>query len=136
MSLLHRDGNALAINDLINDQVRLPRRRSDRLPGATVSNALHAASRSMGRPVECGVPSLLATHTVILYKYLRDHGRKLSLGPDSAADVLAVPVPPPESPAFIKRQNARAVPACFEQSLPWADVVETQGYGHLLTEDA
>ena len=33
------------------------------------------------------------------------------------------------SPAFLKKQSTRGEPASFEQSLPWADVVETGGFG-------
>ena len=46
-------------------------------------------------------------------------------------DVVAIEVPPPRSPAFIKKNNSRGTPASFEQSLPWADVVETQNFGHV-----
>lgn len=45
--------------------------------------------------------------------------------------MLAIAVPPPKSPAFIKSKSNRAIPAAFEQSLPWADVVETGGFGHV-----
>ena len=131
VSLLHRDGNALAINDLLNVKVKLPAQRADRRPGRQVAEALLAARTERGAPVECAVPSLLATHTVVLYKYLKDHGRTLSLGTTSGADVLAMPVAPPRSPAFLRRNNARGLPACFEQSLPWADMVETGNYGHV-----
>ena len=34
-----------------------------------------------------------------------------------------------KSPTFIKINNNRSRPAAFEQSLPWADIVETGGYG-------
>lgn len=53
----------------------------------------------------------------------------LDTGPDR--DVVAIAVPPPKSPAFLKANNNRAIPASFEQSLPWADVVETQNFGHV-----
>jgi len=85
----------------------------------------------MGRPSECGVPHLLSTHTVVLYKYLKDHGMGLNLGSGTDKDVVAIEVPPPKSPAFIKKQNSRGTPASFEQSLPWADVVETKRFGHV-----
>ena len=75
VSLLHRDGNALAINDLLNKHVRLPRERLRRKPDAKVAAAFSKAKAQLGRPSECGVPHLLATHTVVLYKYLKDHRR-------------------------------------------------------------
>lgn len=131
VSLLHRDGNALAINDLLNADVKLPTDRRNRKPDQKVADAYTKAKRKMGRPTECGVPSLLATHTVVLYKYLKDHGKSLNLGIGSDKDVLAIEVPPPESPAFIKKKNSLSTPASFEQSLPWADVVETMRFGHV-----
>ena len=131
VSLLHRDGNALAINDLLNVDVKLPREHIKRKPDEKVANAFTKAKEQLGRPGECGVPSLLATHTVVLYKYLKDHGKGLNLGHGKDKDVIAVEVAPAKSPSFIKRQNSRGTPASFEQSLPWADVVETQGFGHV-----
>lgn len=131
VSLLHRDGNALAINDLMNADVNLPKKRIDRKPDHKVAEAFAAMKKRSGQPVECGVPSFLATHTVVLYKYLSDHGRKMNLGVGTDKDVLAIEVSPPKSPAFLKKNNSRNMPACFEQSLPWADVVETKGFGHV-----
>jgi len=55
----------------------------------------------------------------------------MSIYPHKAADVLAISVAPPKAPAFIKAKNNRAEISAFEQSLPWADVVETQKYGHV-----
>ena len=131
VSLLHRDGNALAINDLLNADVKLSSERLNRKPDAKVADAYTRAKGKLGRPSECGVPHLLATHTVVLYKYLKDHGKGLNLGKGTDKDVVAIEVPPPKSPSFIKRHNSRATPASFEQSLPWADVVETKGFGHV-----
>ena len=131
VSLMHRDGNALAINDLLNAHVNLPEKRIDRKPDKKVAEAFSRAKKELGKPSRCGVPSLLATHTVVLYKYLKDHGKSLALQFGSRKDVVAIEVPPPKSPAFIKRQNNRGIPASFEQSLPWADVVETRGFGYV-----
>ncbi|MBA3010463.1 MAG: ABC transporter substrate-binding protein [Proteobacteria bacterium] len=129
ISLMHRDGNALAINDLLNVHVNLPENRADRKPDYKIANAFTLVKSQMGKPSECGVPSLLATHTVILYKYLKDHGKTLGFGQGTEQDVVAVVVAPPKSPGFIKKNNARGIPASFEQSLPWADVVETNDFG-------
>jgi len=46
-------------------------------------------------------------------------------------NALAIAVPPPKALAFIKARRNRARPAAFEQFLPWADLVETGGYGHV-----
>lgn len=131
VGLMHRDGNALAINDLINAYVQVSEKRIDRKPDAKVAEALASASRELGRPVECGMPHLLSTHTVVLYKYLKEHGKTLGLGRGRDKDVVAIEVPPPKAPAFLKKNNSRGTPAAFEQSLPWADVVETQHFGHV-----
>jgi NitT/TauT family transport system substrate-binding protein len=131
VSLLHRDGNALAINDLLNADVKLPMGRLKRKPDDKVARAYAKVKNEIGKPSECGVPHLLATHTVVLYKYLKDHGKELNLGWGADKDVVAIEVPPPKSPSFIKKQNSRGIPASFEQSLPWADVVETKGFGHV-----
>ncbi len=129
IGLMHRDGNALAINDLLNQQVQLPARRQDRKPDQNVANVLKKVYQKSGHSTEIGMPHLLATHTVVLYRYLKDHGLRLSLLPNSDAEVLAIAVPPPKSPAFIKSKSNRVQAAAFEQSLPWADVVETGGFG-------
>ena len=128
---MHRDGNALAINDLINQHVNLPKKREDRHPDEKVANAYTKVKQQMGRPSQVGVPSLFSTHMVVLYKYLKDHGKTLGIGRGNDKDVIAIAVAPPKAPAFIKRQNSKGIAASFEQSLPWADVVETQNFGHV-----
>ena len=131
VSLMHRDGNALAINDLLNEDVHLHNNRALRKPDEKVANAFLKAKTELGKPIECGVPSLLATHTVVLYKYLRDNNKTLAMQNNKDGDVMAIPIAPPKSPSFIKMKNSKGIPASFEQSLPWADVVETQGFGHV-----
>ena len=131
ISLMHRDGNAMAINDLLNNDVHLPSERILRKPDHKVADALSKASTKLGRKSDCAVPSLLSTHTVVLYKYLKDNNKKLALHANQSGDVLAIEVAPPKSPSFIKQNNSRGIPSSFEQSLPWADVVETQGFGHV-----
>lgn len=129
IGLMHRDGNALAINDLLNKEVGLEKERIDRKPNSNVAKALAKVYKKSGRATEIGMPHLLATHTVVLYRYLKEHGLRLSLLPNSDAEVLAISVAPPKAPAFIKSKSNRIIPAAFEQSLPWADVVETGGFG-------
>ncbi|AQS39002.1 ABC-type nitrate/sulfonate/bicarbonate transport system, periplasmic component [Shewanella psychrophila] len=131
IGLMHRDGNALAINDLLNEQVKLSAVRHERKPDDKVAKALKQVFESTGRATEIGMPHLLATHTVVLYRYLKEHGLTMSLTPNSDTDVLAIAVAPPKSPSFIKSKSNRAQAAAFEQSLPWADVVETGGFGHV-----
>ena len=131
IGLMHRDGNALAINDLLNVHVNLPAKRIDRKPDAKVAEAFAKAKRDFGQPTECGMPDLLSTHTVVLYKYLKEHGKTLGIGRGRDKDVVAIEVPPPKAPAFLKKNNSRGIPASFEQSLPWADVVETQNFGRV-----
>lgn len=131
ISLMHRDGNAMAINDLLNAIADLPESRGDRLPDGSVIAALKSEYKKTGKAIVCAVPSLHATHTVVLYKYLRDHGLILDLDRGDKAHVRAIEVSPAKSPAFLKKKNAQSLPAVFEQSLPWADVVETQSYGHV-----
>jgi len=131
IGLMHRDGNALAINERLNSEVKLPTHRNERKPDMKVAEALKNAYKKTGRATEIGVPHLLATHSVVLYRYLKENGLNMSLSSNSRGEVLAIAVAPPKSPAFIKGKSNRALPAAFEQSLPWADVVETQGYGYV-----
>ena len=53
----------------------------------------------------------------------------LSLGEPGEAAVVSIEVAPHKSPVFRKKKNSRQHAAAFEQSLPWADVVETGGFG-------
>lgn len=131
VGLMHRDGNALAINDLLNEKVLLPALRIDRKPDNNVADVLIKNYQRTNHSTQIGLPHLLATHTVVLYRYLKEHGARLTLTPNTDAEVLAISVPPPKAPAFLRSKSNRAQPAAFEQSLPWADVVETGGFGHV-----
>lgn len=131
VGLMHRDGNALAINHLLNQIVQLPASRSDRQPTERVALALKQRKLEIGKPTFVGVPHLMSTHAVVLSHYLKQHGVSLSFSQNQAGDVLAISLAPPKSPGFIKGNSHRAVPAAIEQSLPWADIVETGGYGHV-----
>lgn len=131
VGLIHRDGNALAINELLNERVQLPTQRSLRKPDSKVAEAFSDAKAQNGQTVYCGVPAILSTHTVVLYKYLKDHGKTLGLEVGRDKDVIAIEIAPPKSPTFLHQENSRSNPASFEQSLPWADVVETKAYGHV-----
>ncbi|NOQ16720.1 MAG: nitrate ABC transporter substrate-binding protein [Methyloprofundus sp.] len=131
IGLMHRDGNALAINDLLNKNTQLPASRKARLPDEKVALALLEAYKTTGKATEIGMPHLLSTHSVVLYQYLKNHQLSLALTPQQAGEVLAIAVPPPKAPAFLRAKSNRATPAAFEQSLPWADIVETEGFGHV-----
>ncbi len=129
VSLVHRDGNALAVNDILVSKINLADKRIDRKPTAELATAFANWKQESGQASECAVPSLFATHTVVLYKYLKDNGLTLAIGKKGEGDVRAVAVAPPKSPEFLQLQSNQGKAASFEQSLPWADVVETGGSG-------
>jgi len=131
IGLMHRDGNALAINNLIRNQINLPKNRKDRKPNAEVANALKQLYIQRKKPIQIAVPHLLSTHSVVLYQYLKENNITLTFSPNQDMEVLGISIAPPKAPAFIKGQSARAIPAAFEQSLPWADIVETGDFGHV-----
>ncbi|HIC42931.1 MAG TPA: nitrate ABC transporter substrate-binding protein [Sulfurimonas sp.] len=129
IGLMHRDGNALAINHLLKKDINLEKNRINRKPNADVALALKKAYKKHNKPTQIGLPHLLSTHAVILYRHLKEHDSSITFTPNNKADVLGISVAPPKAPAFIKIKSKKAIPAAFEQSLPWADVVETGGYG-------
>lgn len=131
VSLVHRDGSALAVNDLFLRDINLEDDRSKREPTADFANAAKKWKEESKKPSISGVPSLESTHTVLLYKYLKDHGLTLAIG-RGEGDVLAKAVAPPKSPSYIQNQGKAGRAASFEQSLPWADIVETNGYGKVV----
>ncbi|WP_022942129.1 ABC transporter substrate-binding protein [Psychromonas hadalis] len=131
IGLMHRDGNALAINKLIKDNIDLPKKRINRKPDKQVAYALQALHQSRKKSTQIAMPHLLSTHSVVLYKYLKNYGIELTLTKNNKIPVEAIAIAPPKAPAFIKGQSNRATPAAFEQSLPWADVVETGGFGYI-----
>lgn len=131
VSLIHRDGNALAINELMNEKVKLHFDKLKRKPDERVANTFSELKKETGDPVECAIPSPLATHTAVLYKYLKQYNKTFSFGKNRNVDIVLNVVKPPDSPAYLKKQAARGKPAAFEQSLPWADVAESGGYGHV-----
>lgn len=131
VSLIHRDGNALAINELMNEVVNLNFDQKERLPNNQVANAISLIRQKSNRPIEIAIPHLMATHTTILYKYLRDNGVSIGFRPHENKDVVLKVVKPPESPVYLQKQASHFRHAAFEQSLPWAEVVETDGYGYV-----
>ena len=131
IGLMHRDGNALAINDLLNEQVKVSPLRLNRKPDGKLAEAVKYYYQKNKKAIKIGMPHLLSTHTVVLYRYLKEHGLHMSKNSHDNAEVLTIAVAPPKSPAFLKSNSSRAQPAAFEQSLPWADIVETKGFGHV-----
>ena len=131
IGLMHRDGNALAINDLLNEKVQLPALREQRKPDDKVALALKEVYKANKRQTKIAMPHLLSTHSVVLYRYLKEHNVRMDMKTNNDVEVLATAIAPPKSPRFIKSQSNRATAAAFEQSLPWADIVETQGFGHV-----
>lgn len=129
VGLMHRDGNALAVNSIFEHALKLSAKRLDRHPDESVALALKQFRLDHDRPTYVAVPHVLSTHSVVLYTYLKQFGVSLALQPNELADVLVLPVAPPKAPFYIKSKGVRGFPSAFEQSLPWADVVETQGFG-------
>ncbi|MEO5341642.1 MAG: ABC transporter substrate-binding protein [Magnetococcus sp. MYC-9] len=133
VSLMHRDGNALAVNEQLLGGASIPENKRERRPDDTAARLFVRARQQLGHASVTGVPSLLATHVVVLYKYLRDHNMTLGLGKDKGTrDVMAIEVPPAQSVDFLLREDRRGTPASFEQSLPWADVVESMQAGRVV----
>ncbi len=132
IGLMHRDGNALAINDLVKSHLNLPTKRIDRKPTQEIADAFVKSKQAMnGNPVKCGMPHLLSTHTAVLYRFMSEHGKTLGIGQGQDKDLIAISIAPPKSPSYLKKNNSRGVYAAFDQSLPWADVVETKGFGYV-----
>lgn len=131
IGLMHRDGNALAINALLNKDVQVPNNRSERKPDGKVAEALIKAHKTTGRATEIGVPHVLSTHNVVLYRYLKENHVSMALKPRQKAQVLSIVVPPPKSPAFILGKSNRSQPAALEQSISWVELIETRNSGYV-----
>lgn len=136
VGLMHRDGNALAVNDVILQRVDLEKERQHRKPTATVAQAIvyeknkhHKAEYN--KQIHIALPHLLSTHAVVLYKYLKEHNVTIGWSANEATDVLGLAVAPPMAPTYIKGRANKNVAAAFEQSLPWADIVESNGHGRV-----
>ncbi|WP_237716328.1 ABC transporter substrate-binding protein [Catenovulum agarivorans] len=131
IGLMHRDGNALAINEAIKQKVKLANERQYRKPTAELALAIKQLSYKQIRPLEIAVPHIKSTHTVVLYKFLSQHNVRLGFDNQKNVDVRIIDVAPTNAPLHIKSQSNRGIAAAFEQSLPWADVVETGGFGYV-----
>ncbi len=130
VSLIHRDGNALAVNKLLSKYIDIPEDKLLRKPTESVADAFKRLRKERGKQIVCAIPSPLATHTIILYKYFKDNGVSFSVSlADENKDVLLKIIKPPKSPFFLRAQDACNKPAAFEQSLPWTEIVETESCG-------
>ena len=65
IGLMHRDGNALAINDLINNRVKLPKFRKDRKPDEKVANVLKELYKERKVATQIGMPHILDRKSVV-----------------------------------------------------------------------
>lgn len=131
ISLIHRDGNTLVINSEINKHLSLSPDKQNLKPDDKLAAAISELKEHFHKPVECAVPSPLATHTTVLYKYLKDHHLQMDFLKRENVDVILNIVKPPESPVFLKKKASRMEPALFEQSLPWGELAEIGGYGRI-----
>ncbi|NTS78792.1 ABC transporter substrate-binding protein [Catenovulum sp. SM1970] len=129
LGLMHRDGNGLAINHLLGSTIKLSNSRLSRKPDRSAAIAIR--QHKTKKPVYVGVPHVLSTHTVVLYHYLKQQELTLALQPNFQADVLAMTVPPPRSPAFMLGNSNRNKAVAIQQSLPWIDIVETGNFGRV-----
>jgi len=131
VSLIHRDGNALTINEIMNSEVNLHNDKTKRKPDSKVADAFSTFKKLNNEAVECAIPSMLATHTTILYKYLKDYNKTMSASKFDNPDVLLNIVKPPKAPIYLKKQTARGEAAAFEQSLPWPEIANNHHNGHI-----
>ena len=131
IGLMHRDGNALALNELMYKNIQLAKTRAERKPNKSVALAFKRYYKDRDKATFVALPHLLSTHAVVLYRYLKEHNVSLTFTPNLPGEVLGIAVAPPKSPAFLKIENRRNIPAAFEQSLPWADVAETKDVGKI-----
>jgi NitT/TauT family transport system substrate-binding protein len=131
IGLMHRDGSALAVNKYLSHRINLRKNRIDRKPTSELALLLQDDYKKTDETTLITVPHLLSTHTVVLYRYLKENNVNMTVVKHCYAAVFALSLSPAQSPAFIKSQDVRKLPAAFEQSLPWADIVETGGYGEI-----
>ena len=131
VSLIHRDGNALVINDIMNKEVKLGDDKTKRKPDSKIADSLSKFKKINGEAVECAIPSMLATHTTILYKYLKEHNKTMSLSKYDNPDLLLKIVKPPKSPVYLKKQTLRGEAAAFEQSMPWPEIANGDKKGYI-----
>ncbi len=132
VGLLHRDGNQLIINRELADHIELKADPKDRKPDGQVAEWLLQGMHSSNEKVYCGLPAPRATHSVIVYKYLRDHGLKMGTTRLSTEGTVTTEIVRPiEATAYMRKLNNRGEMACTQQSLPWGDIIEERGDGKI-----
>lgn len=133
IGLLHRDGNALAVNRLLAIQLEIQSERGLRKPDSSFARAVDNLFQLSGKPIEIGVPHIQSTHSVVLYRYLKEHGLSINLkNKHRGAAVTAIEVAPSLAPAFVVASANKAKAAAFEQSLPWTEIVEQNRSGSVV----
>ena len=120
VSLIHRDGNALAVNQSLNQLIN----------NTKLAATIKKFKATHSKAIEIVIPSVLATHTTILYKYLKDNNLTFSYD-DGDADVSLRIVKPTKAIAYLKKEDIRGVPAAFEQSSPWPELLKEKKHGHI-----
>lgn len=131
ISLLHRDGNALVVNNTLANNIHIDPYSTKKSSHRDFANAIKQYIQTNKESVEIAIPSLLATHTTILYKYLKEHNLTMGLY-SNEDDIKLHIVKPPRSIAYLKANSQRQKPVAFEQSLPWPQIVQSQNNGKIV----
>lgn len=66
IGLMHRDGNALAINEELGKLIPISKSRKDRAADEKTAKAILATHHKTNRPIEIALPHLQSTHAVVL----------------------------------------------------------------------
>lgn len=132
VALAHRNGSALSVNTAFAQRMTIPAGRGDRKPDDAFAKATKAAFDQTGNPLNVGVPTLHSTHTLVLYKYMQDHGIKMVTPKDRNGVLVAKQVPPPKSADYLKAAGALGQGAATIQAQPWGDVFESSGSGTIV----
>lgn len=130
ITLLHRGGGALALNQSLHSQLHLSTEMFERRPDGQLATALQKLSTA-GEPPLIAIPSIYSTEAVVLYKYLTERGMKMSVRKRSGADVLLKVIKAPQTVSFLQHEDALSRPAAIQQPLPWPHIAERQESGRL-----
>lgn len=132
VALAHRNGSALSVNTAFAKQMAIAGGRGDRKPDDEFAKASKISFDKTGNPLNVGVPTLHSTHTLVLYKYMQDHGVKMVTPKDRNGVLVVKQVPPPRSADYLKAAGALGQGAATIQSQPWGDVFESSGSGTIV----
>lgn len=119
VGLSHRDGNAFALSKSFVDSLKIVGSSSKEV----LATKLAYWTDTQGKKVVIGVPAIESTHSVVLYKFFKDHGIKLNVNDPNAPIALKV-IAPPNAPAFLESQNSESNGVAIEQSMPWITVAQ------------